>query len=683
MPAATTGEAVAARGWRSRGRLLVAGFSALLLVSLAVAPVVAMPRWRLGRWQAETSFLLDWEQQNDKRAQNDYETILFQERLYVRNVGAYLFDPRLLTLNLGGGFGLSQEDGLAVQDTPLRVGNGILYDYAFDAFLLNDSPYPISLFANRNENTLAQGFGGRSDVTFESRGGIFELREGNLFEKYGVHNLSASLDVHQELRNEDSLVFGSPYRRDETRNIVRYATHKGGEQSDFDLRYEFNDVNDAVNSQNVFDSHTLRALHSVDFGPTLNRRLDSLLYYFGRRGAGSGNFVSLNEVLRLDHYENLASEYRYDFSRSDTDVGATTTNSASVGLRHRLYERLTTTVDAHGTYQNFPNGERSFYGGRGGLAYRRSLPWQGELLAHLHGGYRVDDNNFTSSRIDVVDEAHTAPPVIGGGNGFALDSPFVFLDTVVVFDVEGGARLPTEVNVDYILEQVGSVTRVIPLAGSPVIRPGDALEVSYSYAVDPSLTFSTATLNVGVGAEFAWIGLSYEHDLSNQSRLSGTASENFLIDQNLDRFAVDLHHRWDALRGQTTLSYEILNSTIVDSRTWRFSQLLAYQPRSNVDAQLSGDQYWATFPGENRDTQSYLVRASVDWLTPFGATVSPFAGFSAFRDTGTENEDIVDAGIRMRWIYHSLEIAPSFTWADYRRRLNELRAQLQITRRFF
>lgn len=681
QPKTSEGTAPAAVG--SLAKWTLVAVVVVLSIALLGGPAVAFPRWRLGRWHAKGSFLVDWESQDDRRSQNKYETLVFQERVSLRNVGAYVVDPRLLTLDLGGSFGLSQEKGLSVQDTPLRVGDGILYDYDLDAFLLADRPYPITVFANRNQRTLAQGFGGRSDVVFESRGGIFELREDSFLEDHGIRHFSSMLDVHQELRDEDSLVFGSPFRRDETRNIVRYRAHKGGERSDFDLRYEFNDVNDKVNPFNVFDSHTLRALHSIDFGPIFNRRLDSVLYHYSRTGSGAGNFTSLDEALHFDHWADLSTDYRYNFSRSDSDVGVTTTNSGSATLRHLLYDHLTTTADVHGTYQDLPNGEKSIYGGRAGFDYRRSLPWDGFLFADLHGGYQVDDNNFTSSRIDVVDERHLAPPVLGGGAGFALDNTFVLEETVVIFDVEGGSRLPTELNLDYILDTQGNITRVIPLAGSPVIRPGDALEVSYSFAVDPSVQFSTTTLHAGIGVEFPWFGLSYEHYLSDQHRLSGEATEDFLIDQNSDRVALDVHHDWGTVQAQARVAYEVLSSTLVDSRTWRFSQVLAYQPRADVNARITGDQYWTEFPSEDRNTESYLVRANIDWVSAAGFSVSPFAGYSAYRDTGTQNEEIIDAGIRMHWTYRSIEISPSFTWSDYRRRLNDVRAMLQITRRFF
>ncbi len=672
--------------WRASAagtRAIALGFAGAALVLCMATRTHAQARWGLGRWQGDGIFFLDWEKQDDKRSQSKYETILFQERLRLRNLGAFLVDPRFFRFNLGGSFGLSQEEGIAASDNPLRVGNGTLYDYAFDGVFLGDRPYPVTVFANRSESILTQGFGGRADVRFESRGGTFELREGSFLERRGIRHFTSVLDVRQELLNEDSSVFGSPFLRDETRNVVRYGAHKGGESSDMDLRYELDDVSDPINLADNFQSHTVRAVHSLDFGARLNRRLDSVLYYFTRSGVGPSSYLSFDEGLRIDHSANLASNLRYDFSRSDSSVGVTTTNSGSASVRHQLYGHLTTTIDGRGLRQDFPNGAKTIYGGQAGAAYRRSLPGQGELSAQTYVGYQVDDNAFTSSRVDVVDEPHAAPPLLGAGAGFTLANPFVMSDTVVVVDVRGGARLPTVLNLDYILTQEGSLTRVVPLAGSPVIRPDDPLEVSYAYSVDPGLEYSTATLSARTGIDYRWFGLSYQHVLSDQTRLSGAATPQFLIDQNVDDFSLELRHQWNAVRGQSTVAYEIFNSTIVDSRSWRFSQLLSYQPRFDLNAQLSGDQDLIDYPNENRRSESYLVRATVDWLTPIGPSLAPFAGYRSYRDTGTQRDEILDFGVRLRWTFRNLEISQSFSWADYRRRLNDVRAQLQITRRFF
>ncbi len=464
---------------------------------------------------------------------------------------------------------------------------------------------------------------------------------------------------------------------------MRYSGHKGGETSDVDLRYELNDVKDPLNPANVFDSHTVRAVHSMDFGPTLNRRLDSSFYYFMRAGSAPGSYLSVAEGLHLDHRSDFATDYRYNFSQSDSDAGVTTTNAASIGLFHQLYRHLTTTLNARGVRQDFPTGERTTYSGQAGLDYRRSLLWSGQFYANTSAGYQVDDNNFTSSQLDVVDEPHTAPPVFGAGAGFTLNNPFVLTDTIVMYDVQGGSRILTVLKVDYVLSQEGSLTKIIPLPGSLRIHPEDPLEVSYAFAVDPSLKYSTTTLGAKTGVDFPWIAASYEHLLSDQTALAATASPQFLIDQNLDRFEFELRHQWNAVRAQSTVGYEILNSTIVNSNAWRFGQLLSYQPRADLVAQISGDQYLVDYPGESRRSNSYLIRGTVDWFAPLGLSVSTFAGYREFHDTAIPSDEIVDCGVRLRWAYQNLDVSPSFTWTDYRSRLTDVRGELRITRRWF
>ncbi len=659
------------------------GWVTAALILCATHAANAQARWGLGRWQGEGTFFLDYEKQDNKSLQMKYETILFQERLGLRNVGAFILDPRFLTLNLGGSFGGSQEDALVSGTTPLRVGNGTLYDYDFDGLFLADEPYPVRVFATRTESVLTQGFGGRSDTSVESHGGTFEMRDNSFLKDYGLLNFASFLDVHQEVLNEDSSVFGTPFKRDETRNVVAYHATKGGENSDADLRYEFNDVNDPDNPTDIFDSHTIYATHSLDFGPTLNRRLDSVFYYFTRSGAQPGSYTSFDEGLHIDHNTDLATNYRYDFSRSDSDPGATTTNAASFSLLQNLYRTLISTVDVRGMRQDFPTGNRTTYGGQGGLDYHRALPWSGQLFATTYLGYQIDDNSFSSSQIDVVDEPHTAPPVFGAGAGFDLNNPFVLTDTIVMVDVRGGSRLPTVLNVDYEIVPDGSLTKIVPLPGSPVIRPGDPLQVSYAFNVDSSIKYSTTTLNARTGVDFPWFAVAYEHALSDQTRLAGTPSPQFLINQNLDRFKLELRHEWDRFRAQSSVAYEILRSTVVDSNALRFDQILMYQPRPDLVVQFNGDQYFVDYPGQHRRTDSYLARGTIEWFTPVGITVSTFSGYRAYQDTGVPSDQIIDTGVRARWTYHRFEISPAFTWTDYRNRLTDVHAELRITRHLF
>lgn len=639
--------------------------------------------WALGRWQGKGTFYLNWDQQTDHAANTKYETLVTQERLWLSNRGAYIVDPRLLTLNLGGSFGGSQEDDIAnTTDSPLRVGNGTLYNYAFEGLFMSETTSPVTLFANRDENVLTQGFGTQSDYTFESFGGVWELRENSALERYGLRNFNSLLDAHQEVVKENSSVFGSPNRRDETHDIVRYHAHKGGETSDTDLYYDFNDVHDPLNPTDVYQNNSARAAYSLDFGPTLNRRLDSGAYYFNQSGYSPGTNLGLTEGLHIDHNRDFWTAYRYAFSQSDTDAGVTTTNIANVNLLRRLYPTLTTTADAWTTRQDFSTGNITAGGGRTGFNYRRSLPWNGEFFSDTYGGYQVDDNNFSSSTLQVINEPHTAPDPRGPNPTFTLDNPLVETNTIDIVDATQGNR-QAQLGTDYQISALGNYTQIILLGGT-FIQTGDLLNVNYTYKVQPDVTYSTTTAEAKFGADFPLLSAWYEHLLSNQARLAGTATPGFLINQNIDRWKLELHHHWDEVRAQSSFAYDILRSTVLDANTWAFDQQLAYQPRPELLAQIIGDQILVDYPGEGRHAESYVVRGLIDWTAPAGITVSALAGYRAYYDTGITGNDIVDAGVRLHWVYQNVEVIPSFTWATYsQNHTDDAHAELRIVRNLF
>ncbi|MFQ5693864.1 MAG: hypothetical protein ACE5IM_12570 [Nitrospinota bacterium] len=98
-----------------------------------------------------------------------------EQQFSLRNTGAYIFDPRIVTLSVGGNFGLSQ--GRFTADGTSASREGTLW--GFDAFagILSGQPVSLNLFANRNESFVSRELAGRSEVVTENRGAtLFSTR---------------------------------------------------------------------------------------------------------------------------------------------------------------------------------------------------------------------------------------------------------------------------------------------------------------------------------------------------------------------------------------------------------------------------------------------------------------------------------------------------------------------------
>lgn len=652
---------------------------------LAAHEAAAQPAFGFGRWGADVEF--DFEK-NDQRTKIDatsfeFSKTRYEERLRARNRGFFIVDPRLFRGNLEGTFGLFQEEDRVDSEGLFR--NGTLLGYSFDGLILPEKPYFVTLFANRNQSVVTREFGGRSEITFESRGGTFNLREHSILRDLGFPYFSATLGARQERLKEETTALGQTLRRDELRTILSFSASKGFETADLDVRYEFTDLDDREGVIGSFRTHQATVLYSLDFGPTLNRRWDSRLQYLKRTGRNPGAFLSADEELRLDHRENLFTDYRYLLTRNETETGDTTTHTGIALVQHRLYESLTSRFTANGTLQDFPTGERTSYYGDADFDYRRSVPSAGQLFAGTGARYRIDDNRFSLPLVAVVDEPHVAPTPIGGGAGFLLDNPFVVASTIDVVDTRGGARLPTTLGVDYLVVQEGDFTRIIPLVSSLVILAGDPLAVSYSFEVNPSLKFSTLSWHGSAGVDYRWIAFSAAHQQSDQTRLSGRDGR-FLDDRRQDTFRLDLRRERQRTRALATAEYEIFDGSRLEFTAWRFSQFVSFRPGFDLLLGLSAQESFTEFTLPRRRTDTYSARGTVDWSPLARLSVTGFLGLRAFDDSEVPSETIREAGVKGRWILGKLEVAPTFTWSDRERGPTEttnLRFDLRVIRRFF
>ncbi len=649
----------------------------------------AEPVFVFGTWQGEVELGSAWERQEtrtDNAPLNEDSRRRYDERLAIRNQGFYVLDPRLITGNLGLTYDLYQEKD-HITDDDERNQNGRLTGYSFDAGLLSEQPYSGRVFANRNQNVISREFGGRSDLTLESHGGSFRLRDDSIFRDWGVPYFSSTLGAREEHIQETTDILGQRSARDETRHIVNFDANKGFETADINLSYEATDSQDNVRPQSAYQTQAASLASSLDFGAGLNRRWDSRLLYSDYKSKSQQTFnYSLDEGVRIEHNQDLSTNYRYMFVRVGTDTASTATQSASVLAQQRLYRNLNTTGKVQGMRSELPNdqGERTNYSGQLDFNYQRTLTPGRRVFAHLGGRRQIDDNDLKTSRIDVIDEPHAAPSPLGGVAGFTLSNAFVFIPTIVVVDTRGGGRLSTTPGVDYDTLQEGDFIKIIPLATSAVILAGDPLAVSYSYEVAPSIRFSTDAWWLSGGIDFSWIALSYAHEVFDQSLLGGRDGQ-FLNSLSKDIAQLELRAEKGSIRGTASAAYEILDSTRLAYNRWQYGQFLSYRPRYNLTLALDAQESITEYTLPVRDSKSRSVRFTLDRASPIGWNMNAFAGERVSEDSDAPTETIHEAGLRARRTIGLLDILPSLTWSERERhpvQNTDRRIELRIIRRF-
>jgi len=365
--------------------------------------------------------------------------------------------------------------------------------------------------------------------------------------------------------------------------------------------------------------------------------------------------------------------------------GTTLSQTGTVQLKHRLYKNLVTIARTQGTDVDLPNGTRRSYLGDVNLNYNRTLPGQGRVFAYSSARYQLDDNDLDSSQVDVVDEPHRAPPVLGAGNGFDLNHPFVIESTIEVVDTRGGSRLPTQVGIDYDVLQRGDITEIIPIPGSVIIQPGDPLAVTYTYEVAPAIRFSTRFWSLGGGVDYDWITFSLAHENSDETLLSGR-DDSFLDDRRVDTVKLGLRGRWERLQARADNSFQIEDSTRLKFSRWQFDQNLSYAGVLGMTLSATTAEAFTSFDiPDTRDQQRYSARLELRGFVGGGWLLRTFAGVRTLQDSDLEDETVREAGITTQRRIGKLTLQSIGNWSEFDRgpvTTRDLRFEIHVTRRF-
>ena len=657
-----------------------------LATLLANTVAVASDNIALGDWSGSLDLAYEAGRQdtrNERSADSSFDSDLFRETLKLVNRGSYLFDPRLGTANFGLALGLFQEND-QFTGTPGEQ-DGRLIGYNFDTTVLPQKPLSLLFLANQDQDIVNRNFGTRSEIQANRYGAHMNLREDSWLYDKGIPYFSSTLNVERLRLKETTSGQGQFFQRDEDRKLLNLTAHKGFEVADLKFRASYEDVIDTLRTDGAYTNRSARLDYSQDFGERLNRRWDSGISYYDRSGADATNSFIVNENIRLDHYDTLYSNYRYVLNRFETRNGLNQKQALSARVHHKLYNQLFSNFRVRVQKDNIPSGTREAYSTSVDSNYRRNLAHDGSLVVDVLGSAQINDNDLDSSLVEVVDEPHRAPDDLGAGNGFFLNNVFVVVSSIVIVDTRGGSRLPTELGVDYEVFPEGDRVQIIPIATSLIIQPGDPLLVSYDYTVAPAIKFSTVSWAAGGRIDYGWIAFSVRRDKSDQQLLSGR-DDGFLNDRLNDDAELTLRGDWSALRASSSFGFEREESTRLQFRRWKFRQLASLARIKGLRLSFTATQSLTDFSLPiDRRRENYTARLAVDGFFLDAWSINAFTGMRLLIDSEIANEDVREAGIRIRRQFAKLTVSGSTGWSRFERgdvTTTDLRFQALLSRRF-
>ncbi len=645
--------------------------------------------YRLGTWSGSLEGVVDFDREDRKSSSTKEKTerMRTEERLRLGNSGIVIYDPRLMTLDLGGTFGLSQVRFESDRET--TTSDGTLDGY--DAFLtlFPEQATSLSLFSNRDNTFVPRELSGETKILTENNGGTLSLMR--LY-------IPSRVSFRREDREEESRSGSFVSLREDRRDTFSYTGQRGWLNSDLDVRYEYVDLSDFVFPVLSFRSHDGQFSYGRDFGKDLDWHWDSFLRFFDRSGNSELTTWNLTELLRIEHSRELETRYQYIFNQTESSGERNTRHSGVFSLTHRLYENLTTTADLEGSHETLKAGERDYVDGGLDFAYTKRLPKGGRLNAGLGGNLRYNDDRFRSTETSVLQERYTAATPFA--LPITLNNRFVNTSSVVVTKVAvgplpagclpaPGPPTPLVEGQDYTLRTTGNdATEIVPIAclgTTPGINPGDTIAVDYRYRVSPSLTYLRKVWNARVSVDYGWIRPFFLHEQTDESVLSGRDGQ-FLEDEISDTLGVEFRYEGERIRGNIVTEVQRYKSDREAYDAFRASQSLGFIILPRLRLSMTASESYTEFSRSLREWQILLAgKASVIYTLNSDLLAEVFTRADYFDDSEDPIDRTIEAGTRVQWFFRQVEVNVSLGFINRRRGETdnkEYKALLRVIRRF-
>ncbi len=574
-------------------------------------------------------------------------TSAFQETLRIDNSGFYILSPRLVNGSMALDLALDQ-DKSGDSGNSTATQNKVI-GYNFDATFLDEKPYTATVSANLSHIQALQPFGGRMVGSIENRWVQFYLLQDSVLSDWGYPWVNASLGIHESNNHSVTTSFGHSLSTDEQSRTLSFSANKGFETADLGFSYQLNDTSNAAFSQGKSQSMATGLNYSLDFGPNLNRSFSSNLSYATNAGVSSPTTISNSEHLHIDHYRSLSTDYRYGFTQQTFGGVSTLAQNGAFTVSHQLYQNLNTSVGVSGSQTTVSNGSFTSYGGNLGQSYRHSLPGNGRFSATWSGSYRLNSNNLSASSIPVIENISAplcAPNClstnIDDNYGILLKYPFVLGDPVVVRTSDN----KTFTNgLDYSVTKVNNQTKITPLPGGG-IGSNDSLAVTYNYQVDANLKSAMTSSAFGMGVNYRWISMSFNHAQSTQTPLSQTTSM-FLQDTRQNQVQIALQGTLLEMPANATMSLENDKSsgavdTVYDLVNFGGFLVWASQSNMNMIFGMNGSDTKYKLPDQHTSS-SLSAHSSLNWYSGGGWTHTASVEWSNYKDSRAPATTLVQA----------------------------------------
>jgi len=548
-----------------------------------------------------------------------HDQISYGPVIGLRRRGA-IYHPNLISFDLNGEAGWSWLDDKLTGpgSNNSRHENGDLWRYLAQVNFLPGKPYNGIFSASRNETYRNYDAFSTYRVKIERYGGRANWKTGSL-----------DLNIDSAYRDEHSSGINGTTDLSETYvNFSGTQTRNSGQTT---LTYRYDEFDNVVNGGDSLTSvsHSVGASDSETFG---SRRQGTAVtgasYSRYEYFTDATDTVTANENVTFQHTPDLESYLNLNFSDSSMGSVSATQFQGESGVRHQLYESLTSTLELHGSYDDSSSSTGSTSNDRYGVGLhenytKRVAPW-GRLT--IGGAIIVDheDHDSVGGILTTLNEPHR----IFLNNVTYLNNPRVLTATVQVRSASG---IPATVNVDYRLVTSGQLTGIQLLIGSTSLHDGDSVLVDYQ-----SDSLYTATFESFNGSAQIRLDLYNKFGIYGRINWLDNTAPAEAQTQTLTDLVGGADFTWRGFR--LSAEYEDYDSNFSKYQAWRFYQSYMWQSSDTSTLNLDFNQIFYDYPDTGTQEQyQFVARYNAQLL--FSLAWYAQGGYSFQHVAGTDQDN--------------------------------------------
>ncbi len=571
------------------------------------------------------------------RVVNESRSRMMAPRLALR-AGAVLFDPRILTLDFGAGM-------RAVRGETERLGqtDGLeedLESYHLSAVVLGENRFSVTAMATKVDALRQLPFELPVDI---------QTRTTNLGLAMRRIAYPGTLNLEETESRQQARDGGSRARHDHFRSLT-YRGLRTWSRTRLDSFLRRQELEDRLfpQSNNTTSSADIR-FSADELSPRIEHITSNLLA-FDRRGAFDETALSATGTLGLRHGPSLTSVHSLGLRRDAGRAGSGEQHSISAasGVRHELYESLTTHLRAAGSRIERSDGRADSWSGEAELTYTKRLPADGRLSLRLRGGLLERDAAFAGGQQLVAGEEHAAR----FGAPFELQQPNVIPGSIVITSDSGNVLFLE--GIDWIATEAGLFTEIRILTNGG-IADSQLVRVTYRIAFPGRLESTQVRSGAALDIHFRLVDLFARRD-EVEDHANRDLARGFLGDRVSEQIGARFRKATGRFTGTASGTVERERAAITTYDQVRLGGDLSAQLVHGLVLNLGLEALTTEYsdPRRSRKMSSGLV--GVGWTPVPGLSIDLRVEYRRYRDSLFADERLRSEALQVRWAFRKVTL---------------------------